>query len=302
MPSADRPTGADRPADRHLDPETLALLALGEAPPDDDAAAHLVACPGCRDEVADLGATVSVGRATVHEGELVAPPARVWDRISAELGLQDVPAAPTDVVTAPRPLPAEATRAPVVDPVHDSAHNPAHDSAHDTAHDPARTARTASTRPPGRRPAGGARPRRGRRTWLAAVAGVAAVALGGVVATRALTPDAPPPLASAELAAFPDWPGAAGHATLVDEDGRRVLSVTLDVDVPASDYREVWLLAADGSGLVSLGVLDDAEGTFAVPDDLDLAVYALVDVSDEPTDGDPGHSGDSIVRGELLPA
>ena len=55
----------------------------------------------------------------------------------------------------------------------------------------------------------------------------------------------------------------------------------------------------DGQALISLGVLDDSSGTFRVPDSVDLDEYRLVDISFEPVDGDPAHSGDSIVRGEL---
>jgi hypothetical protein len=36
-----------------------------------------------------------------------------------------------------------------------------------------------------------------------------------------------------------------------------------------------------------------------VPADVDLRDYVLVDVSQEPLDGNPAHSGDSIVRGQL---
>lgn len=40
-------------------------------------------------------------------------------------------------------------------------------------------------------------------------------------------------------------------------------------------------------------------GTLPFPQGLDLAEYAIVDVSNEPYDGNPGHSSDSIARGEL---
>ena len=40
-------------------------------------------------------------------------------------------------------------------------------------------------------------------------------------------------------------------------------------------------------------------GTFAVPAGLDLGEYPIVDVSDEPVDGNPAHSSVSIVRGTL---
>jgi anti-sigma-K factor RskA len=61
----------------------------------------------------------------------------------------------------------------------------------------------------------------------------------------------------------------------------------------------VWLIAADGTGLVSIGYLDGSEGIFEVPSGVDLAKYSLVDVSAEPDNGDTTHSGNSIVRGEL---
>jgi hypothetical protein len=73
------------------------------------------------------------------------------------------------------------------------------------------------------------------------------------------------------------------------------------VDAPAPDgtYREVWLLRPDVSGLVSLGMLEGDQGRFDLPDGLDLADYPVVDVSEEHFDGDPAHSGDSVVRGDL---
>jgi hypothetical protein len=81
-------------------------------------------------------------------------------------------------------------------------------------------------------------------------------------------------------------------------DGARVVDVTLTAP-DAGGFREVWLISSDASQLVSLGVLRGSEGSFTIPDGLDLGRFALVDVSEEPFDGDPAHSGDSIVRGEL---
>ena len=40
-------------------------------------------------------------------------------------------------------------------------------------------------------------------------------------------------------------------------------------------------------------------GQFAVPAGLDLDAYSAVDVSLQPMNGSPLHSGDSPVRGEL---
>ena len=79
----------------------------------------------------------------------------------------------------------------------------------------------------------------------------------------------------------------------------RTIVVDLDAPVPSGDVREVWLIRSDASGLVSLGLLDGSTGRFVVPDGIDVDEFNLVDVSAEPVDGDPAHSGDSIVRGEL---
>ena len=61
----------------------------------------------------------------------------------------------------------------------------------------------------------------------------------------------------------------------------------------------MWLIDPETSGLVSLGLLSGASGTFTIPTDVDLSQYSVVDVSQEPNDGNPTHSGDSIVRGQL---
>jgi hypothetical protein len=76
----------------------------------------------------------------------------------------------------------------------------------------------------------------------------------------------------------------------------------LDVTVsgPGSGgYREVWLLAPDATRMYSIGILDGDHGTFDVPDAIDLGQFPVVDVSDEPLDGNPAHSGVSLVRGAI---
>ena len=89
----------------HLEPELIALIALGE-PADADARAHLDGCPACAAELESLAATVVRGRAAGPElAELVEPPERVWDAIAAELDLPaDVrPGAPAPGRAAGRP-------------------------------------------------------------------------------------------------------------------------------------------------------------------------------------------------------
>lgn len=224
----------------HLDPDRLALIAIGEAASPEELS-HLTACDRCSVELAELEYTVVVGRSTAALGDLEAPPERVWDRIAEELNL---PSAPAD--------PAPATL-----------------------------------------------PRRGSRLLFALAASVAAIlAIAGVWSL--VRPAQPVELASATLDAFPEHPTAVGSAVVVERsDGERQLRVALEDPDAATGFREVWLITADASALVSLGVLDGAAGTFDIPEDVDLREYVLVDISQEPDDGDPAHSGDSIVRGEL---
>ncbi len=138
---------------------------------------------------------------------------------------------------------------------------------------------------------------RRRRWWPMAVGAAAAAALLFAVVLRLVLPAPETVVASASLEELPGW-SAHGTAEVVESDGQRDLRVQLDAP-PLSGYAEVWLLSTDQQRLVSLGVLTGGQGSFAIPDGLDLADYAIVDVSDEQADGDPSHSGQSIVRGTL---
>ncbi|KQQ04129.1 MULTISPECIES: anti-sigma factor [unclassified Rathayibacter] len=242
----------------HLDPDELALLALGEDATS-DAEAHLRDCPECAQQLVELGHAAGLGRES-RDYVLEAPPAAVWDRIRDELALEGEPALHEEqpVALAPvTPLP------------------------------------TGRHRPERRRP---------RRVLGIAVAAAAALVVGviGGAWWQSARPDPAVVVARADLQAFPGWQGASGTAELEDSDGERQLVVHLDATEGAAAYREVWLIAGDASGLVGLGVLDGTDGRFTVPADVDLSRYSLVDVSEEPLDGDPAHSGDSIVRGPLL--
>jgi anti-sigma-K factor RskA len=231
----------------HVDPDTLALLALGEHVESPDDRAHIDSCESCRAELAHLEHTADVARSSIDSGELVDPPERVWSRISNEL----FPA----LGGAPR------------------------------------SARITSLQS-----------RRSRR-WFPAVAAAAAVVVivGGVgVAWSILQPVPETVLASAELDAFPGWSGSSGEAIVREEPGgTRVIELSLKTPDGDDGYREVWLITSDADRLVSLGIVHGPSGTFTVPDGLDLSQYDLVDVSSEPFDGDPTHSGDSIMRGQL---
>lgn len=150
----------------------------------------------------------------------------------------------------------------------------------------------------------GERRPRAARWWITAVAAAACIgliaALVGGLWFQAAPREPGVVIAQAALQAFPAWPSANGRAEVDDTDGSRELIVHVDGADTAGYTREVWLIAADASRLVSLGVLTGTDGRFPIPAGVNLAEYPLVDVSAEPDgDDDPGHSGDSIVRGEL---
>ncbi len=258
----------------HCDPETLALIAIGEAPASDARqTSHLSACAECRRELDALRQTVSVARSTVGEGALSAPSGTVWSAIHRELGL-----------------------APGIRPPVEAAAVAAAPSSHgDTGDDFRAIAPVASLDEVRRR----RRPLRSIVVPVAASAAAAALVAGGVLWWGAAAPvDPAVTVASASLDALPAWTGATGSALVLERDDERV--VTISVDAPAgAGLREVWLLTPEVDGLISLGYLEGSSDEFVIPAGVDLADYPIVDISEEPLDGDPAHSGDSVVRGTL---
>ena len=258
----------------HIDADELALIALGEVAPSDVEAEHLASCAVCTAELRELSTVVHRGRSA--QGESLAEPSpAVWQRIRSQI----------DADTGPHPVTGA-----------EMSQNA--------------TARAETSPPATSRPAS-ERARRRWRTRMVVPLAVAALVVGLVAGTgvgiwwqSAQSADAGVVIAGAELDPFPDWADARGSAVVeVLADGTR--QVVVDVDTagqsgPADDrLREVWLISADGTSLVSIGFLDGTEGRFDLPTGVDLATYSLVDVSAEPDDGVATHSGDSIVRGEL---
>jgi hypothetical protein len=241
----------------HIDPERLALFAMGEPVSSPAESAHLGDCTVCVDDLAALRHAAIAGRASFDVGELETPPEAVWSRIVDELALGT--RAPEPEVPATPALPANA--GPVVVDA----------------------------------------PRRRVMTRIWALAASLVLVAGVGLGVWALTQrGAQTEVAEATLAPFPDHPSAEGSAVVEEQrDGTLAVRVELSADAAPDTFREVWLITADASALVSLGVLDGAEQTFPIPADVDLKDFVLVDVSQEPVDGDPTHSGDSIVRGEL---
>lgn len=95
--------------------------------------------------------------------------------------------------------------------------------------------------------------------------------------------------------------GAAstGNAAVLATGDDRCLDLQLSALPQVDDaYLEVWLIDTNVEGMVSLGPID-GDGCVAIPASVDPSAYPVVDISIEPTDGIPTHSGRSILRGVL---
>ena len=143
-------------------------------------------------------------------------------------------------------------------------------------------------------------------TWLATTAAAVALAAGvGVGMQLAGGSDedpapAPQVLGTTALASLDDSPQDRGAAEVRRHDDRVVLHVEA-ADLGGPDgTREVWLINTDGTRMVSLGLLASGDaGEFEFPERLLEQGYRIVDISYEPDDGDPVHSGRSLARGTI---
>jgi hypothetical protein len=230
----------------HCSPEQLALAALREPLPAEDAA-HLAECPACAGEVASLQRSVDVLAvpALAAPGPPVAPPPQVWTAIAAATGVQATP-------RTERP-PAEVL------------------------------------------------PMRPRR-WVRWLPLAAAVLVGGVVGGTVMAvrgnDDAGAVVAATALDPLPDE-SASGSAEVREVDGSRSLQVDLDAPALSEGYYEVWVMQPDAVKMVPVGVVQRGDTVLPLPAGIDLGAYPLVDVSVEPLDGNPAHSGLSVARGTL---
>jgi hypothetical protein len=264
----------------HLDEEAIALRALGEEL-DTAFAAHLVECETCRLAVADLERVVAVGRSGSAGDALVSPPAAVWAAIAAEVGIATTASATASGVGA---------------------------AAGGRGVDGTRTPDRADSTTDGSRVlplAGRGRLRRvGRSPWAvaAAVAAGLVVGIAGTLGWQVLTNEEQV-LASATLDPLP---GQEGQATVSVVDGAfgRTVEVTMDAEPPPGQLLEVWLLTEDRQHMVPIGVLEPGAegGSWEMPEGVTFSAYPVVDVSIEPDDGDPAHSGNIMMQGTLAPA
>ncbi|WP_433303678.1 anti-sigma factor [Actinoplanes sp. CA-030573] len=259
----------------HLDPDRLVLLALFEQAEDLAEAGHLAGCAPCRQEIDALRTVAVVGAETQDLRDLPPPPERIWRRIQYGVSRPTEPAAPPAVPSAAASsLPASSVPASVA------------------------PASVAAAGAPGRSR------RRSRRGWLVPVLAAAVAAVLAVTGTLAVDRflRRPPPervTARAVLAPLPEVPPSAAGTVRVLSDGEMRIDVR---NLPlTTGFHEVWLIDPDDlTKMVSLGNLTDRpEALLPVPPGVDMNRYRLVDVSDEPHDGDAAHSGHSLLRGTL---
>lgn len=222
------------------------------------------------DEIDRLGDLVR----SVTDDDLAteSPPADLWDAIAAAAGIDEHvdaelhPDAGSVIPLPDRPRPA--------------AHAQTHDDIGHLAE---------------------VRPLR-RRLWpLVAAVAAAVVLIVGIVAVSG-TGDDTVELAAATLVndgLDARGSGLQADAVLVEtDDGAYAVDVSLP-DLPDIDgFYELWVIDTDVSGMYSLGPVTGS-GTYPLPADVDPAAFPVVDVSIEPTDGLPTHSGVSILRGQL---
>jgi hypothetical protein len=278
---------------QHCTPEQLALAALREPLPETDAA-HLDTCERCRAEVASLQR--SVDALAVPElaapGASVAPPPAVWTAIAAATGVTATPR--LEVVAASAAVPAPVAPGQAGQPRAAAFPGPV-------------TAPPANDQPAA--PDGGTvLPFRSRRRpLLLAVAATVAGAVIGAGAVAVLSdgdgagraPREVMPVAAVDLDPLADN-DASGRAEVIERaDGTRVLEVELQAGELDDRYYEVWLIDEAVQDMVSVGVARSGTVSFELPGRLDLGRFPIVDVSVEPLDGDPTHSGVSVARGVL---
>lgn len=259
----------------HCDPDELALAAFDEQLSAEDAA-HLAGCAECQQEVASLRRSVDVLAvpALAAPGQAIAPPPQVWAAIAAA----------TAVHVSPRPA-AVARGVDIPGP------SPVEPAEHELAGSGAGSATVV--------PIGSRSSRRSAARWLPLAA---AVLVGGLIGAGAVAVTqggaGGAVVAQAGLDPLPEQ-DASGVAEVRENRGVRELRVDLDLPELDDGYYEVWLLQSDAQRMVPVGVVHQGGNVLPLPADLDLAAYPLVDVSVEPLDGDPTHSGVSVARGQL---
>ncbi|WP_062517033.1 anti-sigma factor domain-containing protein [Demequina gelatinilytica] len=139
------------------------------------------------------------------------------------------------------------------------------------------------------------------RPWVVGAAAAAGVAIGAFGVSLLARDGAPSEVlvAQASLADLATEAPAGTARVEQRDDGSEVLVVDTTYVATQAGSLEVWLIDPEVVGMVSVGFLTGDHGEFEIPPGYDVASFPIVDISIEPADGDPTHSGDSITRGVL---
>ena len=235
-----------------------------------------------KDERLELAATEALGRATAEELALLEA-ATAGDQ---ELG-RELDAFRATVTALESGVAREAPSADLLDRI------------------------MAEIREPAAQPAAEPEPRRAqssRRGWFSglgwprvAFGAAAAVAAAIVVGVLALSGDEALPDARAAIAGKPEFAAVSGEAEVFDageQGGTLVVRMTSVPPAPGGHHYEVWVLREGSETMESVGEVSptagEAELEVALPG---AGPFAAVDVSVEPDDGDPEHSGRSLAGG-----
>ncbi|MFD6417573.1 anti-sigma factor [Streptomyces sp. NPDC060194] len=295
---------------KHTDEDTLAMMALGEES-DSLASLHLHECDGCRREYDLLRRTVAAMRLpAVAEDEIIPPPDDVWRSIASELRISESVGSPVGAAPGAGAAPAGGSEPPVSSSPSEpsgSSRPSAPSAASAASGSSAPSASSAPSEPePAAEPAApvaAVRPTAVRRMSRFAVTLAACTALLGAASGSVLTwwlvrPDAAVTKVADGRPLEPLRPNSAGYAALKDTSSQRSLQISVKGLPKTAGYFEVWLMDRSHTKLVSMGVLGpDGRATLPVPSTIDLDEYSVVDVSVQPYNGKPDHSGKSIVRG-----
>lgn len=131
-----------------------------------------------------------------------------------------------------------------------------------------------------------------------AVGAAAAAAAAIVIGVLALSGDGPRPDARAAISGKPEFAAVSGEAEVFnagEQGGTLVVRMTSVPPAPGGHHSEVWVLREGSETMESVGEVSpnagEAELEVALPG---AGPFAAVDVSVEPDDGDPEHSGRSL--------
>jgi hypothetical protein len=230
-------------------------------------AAHLRACPECREELVSVVVASSVLRSAARAEQLPA---------------QRSPAEQPPAQTLPPITPTSSSTS--VSPDLEIS---------DTPEWLTRISRRDPGRPSHRRPH--------HRRRLAAVAAAVVVVAGAVAAALGLAGSGPAVLTRAALHPLQAPAGASGKVTVTAATGARDVQVsTAGLPAPGQGhYYEVWLLDPATLKMMPMGALPPSgQASFSVASGLTTG-YSAVDISLQANNGNPAHSAVSVLRGTL---